>query len=388
MTGESVGTLDAKDSYFKAAQSLGLFRIGRYLQQSSQSLLILCYHGISKADEHLWRPTLYMPRSLFRQRLQTLHDFGYQVLPLSAALEFLSTGSLRQPTAVLTFDDGWHDFYTEAWPELRAFGYPATVYQTTYYSLYQRPIFDTACSYLLWKARGRTLKDSSITGAEEEFALNSPHSIERVANLIWNRQNRLSASAEEKNYLLEKIAVRLDIDWGHILRSRLLHLMTMPEVAEISKGGIDVQLHTHRHWLPTKRESFLSEVFSNQDLIKAATGKRATHFCYPNGFYRPEAPTWLREAGILSATTCEPGLVRRRSERMLLSRAVDSCAVSPARFESWLSGIGLLIPSCKRKVLSFAGRYKAINEEACHGAVQEQPGEVAKAAVARAAAGS
>ena len=384
MTGELRGSLDARSSYFKAAQSLGLFRVGRYLQRSSKSLLILCYHGISKSDEHLWRPTLYMPRSLFRQRLQTLHDFGYQILPLGAALELLSSGSLHQPTAVLTFDDGWHDFYTEAWPELRSFGYPATVYQTTYYSQYQQPVFDTACSYLLWKGRGHTLKDRYITGTEEAFELNSPATINRAGKVILNWQTRSGASAEDKDRILRKIAAHLDIDWGQIFSSRLLHLMTMREVAEISRDGIDVQLHTHRHRLPAKKESFLDEIFSNQDLIKAATGKRAVHFCYPNGYYRPELPAWLREAGVLSATTCEPGLVWRQSERMLLSRAVDSCTVSPARFESWLSGIGLLVPTYKRRILSLVGHYPCVNESLDTVDSQAKISEVVNVAVARA----
>jgi peptidoglycan/xylan/chitin deacetylase (PgdA/CDA1 family) len=317
-----------------------------------------------------------------------LHDFGYQVLPLNTALELLSTGSLDKPTAVLTFDDGWHDFYTEAWPELRSFGYPATVYQTTYYSLYQRPVFDTACSYLLWKGRGQTLKANDITGTEEQFELNSPGSIERVTHLILKRQNRLGVSAEEKDYILGKIALHLKVDLSQMLRSRLLHLMTMSEIADISKGGIDVQLHTHRHWFPLKRELFLNEVLTNQDLIKAATGKRAVHFCYPNGYYRAESPVWLREAGVVSATTCEPGLTWRHSERMLLPRAVDSCTVSAARFESWLSGVGLLIPTCKRKVLSLTGHYKGASEAMHLNGRQEQTNEVVEVATASAAGGT
>ena len=330
-----------------------------------------------------------MPRSLFRQRLQTLRDLGYQVLSLSTALERLYTGTLSGPTVVLTFDDGWHDFYTEAWPELRAFGYPATVYQTTYYSLYQRPVFDPACSYVLWKGRGRTLKDSSITGTEKAFELHSPASISYVSNLITAQQNRLGASAEDKDRVLAKLAARLKVDFGQMRDSRLLYLMTMAEVAEISRNGIDVQLHTHRHRLPVEKALFLNEVSSNQDFIKAATGKRAVHFCYPNGDYSPELPTWLGEAGMLSATTCEPGFVSRQSERMLLPRAVDSCMVSPARFESWLSGVGFLFPTCKRKVLSLSGRRRGgASQNANVRDVQEQARETGKAVVVRAAGGS
>ena len=354
MTGKPEGCIDTKSPFFEIARSAGLFRLGRYFQRTSGKLLVLCYHGISKTDEHLWLPTLYMPRSLFRQRLQTLQHFGYQVLPLSDALERLRARDLHGPTAAITFDDGWHDFYSEAWPELRSFGYPATVYQTTYYSLYERPVFDTACSYLLWKGLGRTLQDAEVTGTKEKIKLDSLPSVKRVLNDIQARVRKSGLNAEEKDRLLEKMAARLDIDFSRMLALRLLHLMNRSEMAEVSKAGTDIQLHTHRHQLPRDKPSFLSEIQTNRDLIEAATGKRANHFCYPNGHHRPELPVWLREAGVLSATTCEPGIVSRQSEPMLLPRVTDSASISQARFESWLSGVGLLASAWKRKALSIS----------------------------------
>ena len=45
-----------------------------------------------------------------------------------------------------TFDDGGYDFYTVAFPLLKSHEFPVTVYQTTYYSDYQQPIFNLVCS--------------------------------------------------------------------------------------------------------------------------------------------------------------------------------------------------------------------------------------------------
>lgn len=389
MSGEPQCSIDTKSSLFELARSTGLFRVGRYLQRNSGKLLVLCYHGISKEDEHQWRPALYMPRNLFRQRLQTLHKFGYQVLPLSIAIERLYAQTLSGPTAVITFDDGWHDFYSEAWPELRSFGYPATVYQTTYYSLYGRPVFDTACSYLLWKGMGRTIKDAQITGIASAVKLDSLQTINHISSNLGTRLRTAGSSAEDKDRLLVKIAEHLQIDFDRVFASRLLHLMNVSELSEISKHGIDVQLHTHRHQLPVKRQDFLDEIKSNRDLIEAATGKPADHFCYPNGDYRPELPAWLKEAGVLSATTCEPGIVSRNSEPLRLPRVTDAATVSQARFESWLSGVGLLVNSCKRKVSFFAGySHKDSNRQAQGCDPQQQIDKAGKSVVPRTVSGN
>ena len=41
-----------------------------------QRLLVLCWHGISNEDEHLWRPGLYITPELFRRRLEILAELG------------------------------------------------------------------------------------------------------------------------------------------------------------------------------------------------------------------------------------------------------------------------------------------------------------------------
>ena len=51
-----------------------------------ERLLILCYHGLSIADEHLWNHGLYMDAATFRRRLEILRDGHYNVLPLQEAL--------------------------------------------------------------------------------------------------------------------------------------------------------------------------------------------------------------------------------------------------------------------------------------------------------------
>ena len=77
--------------------------------------------------------------------MELLARAGYNVLPLSEAVNRLQHGTLPDRAVVITFDDGLHDFYSVALPILESFGYPVTLYLTTYYVEFNRPVFDPMC---------------------------------------------------------------------------------------------------------------------------------------------------------------------------------------------------------------------------------------------------
>jgi len=58
---------------------------------------------------------------------------------------------------------------------------------------------------------------------------------------------------------------------------------------------------------------------------------------------------WLEEAGIRSATTCDPGLASPRSKRLLLPRLLDISSLSEYEFTGWLSGVAAALP--RRRIL-------------------------------------
>ena len=131
-----------------AADGAGLFALMANSRWRRSRLVILCYHGVSLADEHEWSD-VHITEERLKRRLETLRDLDCSVLPLGEAIERLSVGELEDRSVVVTFDEGLYDFYAKAYPLLKSFGIPSTLYVPTYYSNFQRPIFDLACSYFL-----------------------------------------------------------------------------------------------------------------------------------------------------------------------------------------------------------------------------------------------
>jgi len=99
-------------------------------------LPILMFHSISDDPEPGVRPyyRVCTGPGRFREQMQWLKDNGYQGVALGAGLNLKS--EVRSPKSVvrpvvLTFDDGFRDFYTHAFPILQQHGFSATMYLPT-----------------------------------------------------------------------------------------------------------------------------------------------------------------------------------------------------------------------------------------------------------------
>lgn len=333
-----------KQTTLASLKGSGAFQLVHNSRWRRRRLLILAYHGISLSDEHLWNPSQYLSPEVFRARLSLIGKSGCTVLSLADGVRRLYAGELPERSVVLTFDDGTYDFYLQAYPLLKEFDYPATLYLTTFYSQYNRPVFDVACSYLLWKGRERTLDLKSVTGNDISFDLTREQARTAAFEEIKLFVTEKKFSAAEKDELLAKIAQKLGVDFDNLLSRRILQLINPVEAKSLAADGIDVQLHTHRHRTPSDRELFLKEIEDNRKSIEAMTGKSPTHFCYPSGIWDPAFLPWLSEAGIESATTCEIGLATPASNPLLLPRLVDVSRLSPIEFEGWLTGISTALP--------------------------------------------
>lgn len=328
---------------FRALQTLGVSRVVAGSRWRQQRLLILCYHGISQEDEHLWRPNLYMKPDLLRQRLEILQRGHYNVLPLGKALQQLRSRELPPRSVAITFDDGMSDFYSRAFPLLRSFGFPATVYQTTYYSHFQRPVFNLICSYMLWQQRDGVLERGTEFGLKSPVDLRTESSREQVVHQLVRDAEAEQLDGARKDELAARLAAVLQIDYQEIVRKRLLQVMSPQEIAELAAAGVDFQLHTHRHRVPMNEALFREEIQENRRRLHSMTGADAVHFCYPSGDCQPQFLPWLGAENVVSATTCTPGLATARTHSLLLPRFVDTSARSAMEFEGWLAGTGSLL---------------------------------------------
>ena len=94
-------------------------------------VIVLGYHRIVS---HVRRPDTEISPTDLEAQMNQLKAQGIQVIPLQNLLAW-KRGEKDIParSAVITFDDGWKSQYDTAWPILKKFGYPFTLFIYTDY---------------------------------------------------------------------------------------------------------------------------------------------------------------------------------------------------------------------------------------------------------------
>ena len=99
---------------------------------SAERIPVLCYHSVSDACDPLFAEWTVTP-ALFADHMRHLGEDGYRTLTMRELVErvFERREALDDRSVVITFDDGFADFYTHAWPSLSRHSHTATVFVAT-----------------------------------------------------------------------------------------------------------------------------------------------------------------------------------------------------------------------------------------------------------------
>lgn len=345
----------AKLVLYRVARASGLFGLARFLTR--RRVRILGYHGFALHDEAHFRTKLFITPKTFESRLALLQRRGYKVVSLAQAVAALQSDRMTDDMVVITIDDGYASTLSVAAPLLSRYGFPATVYLTTYHMQTQTPVFDLLVAYLIWKATVLSAPlDWPNNGAPLTMDLGSAAAKNRTAGALMAIGHAMSAETERVE-LSRAIARALAIDHEAVVRSQSFRLLTPSEARQLPGLGVEIGLHTHRHRFPASDLATCQrELDDNRAYLMRELGVVPKHFCYPSGVYDPCQWPLLSADGLESGTTCDTGLVRRGDPRFGLKRVLDGELVSEVEFDAELSGFAELL----RQLLRVDRRVSAV----------------------------
>jgi len=118
-----------------------LFREWLYIKKNS-TIPILMYHSVSNSAEkklHSYYKVSTSPKR-FEQQMQWLFDNDFLTVKIDKVYNEIESRYPKK-NIVLTFDDGFRDFYTNAWPIMKKCNQIATVFLPTSFINNERKLF-------------------------------------------------------------------------------------------------------------------------------------------------------------------------------------------------------------------------------------------------------
>lgn len=294
----------------------GIWLLFRYLNR--RKIAILMYHGVADKQIINWTQ---VPAHEFERQMKYIRRRCNPVA-LKRGVEILEKNSDKDNhSIVVTFDDGFKNNYTCAYPIMKTFNIPSTVFLTTSFvdkdPRYGRILWtDYISSILQSTAKNHLdLTDFGLGRIDLSDSLKRYHAKGQICFELKK------LDYEEKNRIIDQIGRRLDSGVSeydyNIFRS-----LDWDDVDILSKEGLmEFGAHTVNHEiLPRLPHDVMErEILDSKRIIEDRTGKPVTAFAYPNGSFNGEVKGSVSSHYDCAVTSAE-GLNHRGIDRYELRR--------------------------------------------------------------------
>jgi peptidoglycan/xylan/chitin deacetylase (PgdA/CDA1 family) len=280
-----------------------LYMARKWVQK--HGIIILTFHRVL-SDEEL-QSTMSLPGMIVRRK--TFGSFlryaaeNCEYVDLSRRPEWKSNNKLK---LAITFDDGWCDNATTAYPVARAHQAPIVIFIVSGKMGMELPF---------WPERVAAILKQKYSAADA---------------LQW--QKRLQKAIEELKQLpaaqREQRIIEMSSGLGLQESSAAVdRTMTWEQITELHSGGITFGSHTRTHEILTTlaAEQAQDEITVSREVIENKLPAPCTLFSYPNGNYSAEIRSMAEGAGYQYAFTNQiPGVWTRDCDPFLVPR-VNVC---------------------------------------------------------------
>ncbi|MFC2061052.1 glycosyltransferase [Elusimicrobiota bacterium] len=296
----------------------GLFFLYRTIVPAAGGIKILAYHRVNDICPDM----LYMNVKVenFEKQMKYIKKYCNQVSLEEAVCLLKDNKKIPDHTVVITFDDGYLDNYTEAFPILRHYNIPATVFLSTGEINSGLPFWydRIAISFMATEERAIDL-EPFVKG---KYQLESEYDRYQTARKVIEIAKYLTK--EERNELLNSIVNKLKI--GESVKKNNAHsVMTWDQIKSMKEHGITFGGHgvTHSILTALSEDQAEYEIVESKRIIDAELNTGNMCFAYPNGQpedYNDSIKEMVRKAGYLAAVTLKPALNYRNGDPYALNR--------------------------------------------------------------------
>lgn len=286
---------------------------------NKSNLLVSNYHRLYSSDtlRTEFNDGVYeYTDKIFKHHLKNIIK-NYDVISERDLLDISIDGRIPKRCAVITFDDGYIDNYTLAFPILKSLKLPAFFFIPTD-AIENRVLgWWDIISYLIKKSKKKDL----VVGEKKIPLENEKQKKYAVAYFI----DKMKTTPYEKNKnLLETLSYTCGVDIPST-EKQSRQLMTWEQLNEVTEHNITVGSHTHTHRVLStlnEREQFY-ELKKSKEILEQRLKRTINSMSYPVGGYlhfSDRTKELAEEAGYKLCFSYETGYNRKKLDAYDIKR--------------------------------------------------------------------
>ncbi len=287
-------------SFLKRAMAFLLYVTGitrcllRYQFSSRGKVLVLLYHEIRKPRNRF--ETAVSPEH-FEEQIRFIKK-EFEVVSVSRMLEILSRKEKpARPLAVVTFDDGYRDNYTAAYPILKKYGVPAAIFLAVESLGNESPMWTARVESLFEGASAESLRLETLPGAKVYKLGNNYQQRMKTCYDVKTEMKRLPDA--DRRIVLKELEEKLKAD-REDRNGPYCEMLSWEEVGLLAGDPlITIGSHSmsHRMLANLPPEEMLSELEASKRKIEEKTGREVAFVSYPGNSYNGATLDFARQAG-------------------------------------------------------------------------------------------
>ncbi|MBI4550166.1 MAG: polysaccharide deacetylase family protein [Candidatus Omnitrophica bacterium] len=322
-----------------------------------QRLIILTYHGFTDSVDHResWN---YDGKHVwirnFEEQIRYLAKH-YRPVSLPQWLSSIQIEGRELPYSVIvTFDDGYASNYRLAYPILKKYGVPATVFVATEFAGEGNFLWTDRLEYAVLNCAPQIYSVPPDGSAPIEADCRTPEAALASLTSLKTRLKRLEPSEREK--IMRAVESALGCRLTAQNAAPEYRPLEWRQMKAMTAGGlVSIGSHTHSHVILSHcgGEEVRRELIQSRELIEKHTGSKCDLFCYPNGQagdFNTATREALIEMGFACGLTTVEGMNHRLTDIYSLKRVGVGNQTDGIEFVMTLSGIKWLFSGLKARL--------------------------------------
>ena len=270
--------------------ALNIAGVSKFLRsQKKNKLTVLSLHRISYQEDFFWNP---IRPDTFEKLLQYLIQY-YTIISFSDIAGLPVKNKNAKPHLILSFDDGYYDFYEHALPIL------------VKYKLPSNHNIVNACAndnHIIWTQRLNTLFSHCRNNNIAELKFDYDNATFNLASFDnnWMRFYLTVYNLFLKIPLKQRLEIVIEKE-NHFSVSTLERMMNWNEIIECSHNHVEIGSHTYNHDVLstiTDANVLQHEIADSKTEIEARLNKKVNILALPNGQGNKQVNVMAEKSGI------------------------------------------------------------------------------------------